>query len=89
MLFFVGRVQQIEACKGDNVDAEPEIHFAVSGVSPPVRRTTLWHMVNTALVWRSPTCSKAGAWSITCPCHGKVCLLVCLLPLLANWTKFT
>ena len=79
----------IEICKGDNVDAESEIHFAMSGVAPPVRSTTLWHLVNSAPAWRSPRCSKARAWSITCPCDCKVCLLVCLLSLLANWTKFT
>ena len=89
MLFLVGSVHQIEVCKGDNVDAESEMHFAMSGVAPPVRPTTLWHLVNTAPPWRSPRCSKAGAWSITCPCDCKVCLLVCLLCLLANWTKFT
>ena len=83
MLFFVGSVHQIEICNGDNVDAESKIHFAMSRVAPPVRPTTLWHLVNTALAWRSPGCSKAGAWSITCPCDRKVCLLVCLLRLLA------
>ena len=35
ILFFVGSVHQIEICKGDNVDAESEIHFAMSGVAPP------------------------------------------------------
>ena len=50
MLFFVGSVHQIEICKGDNVDAESEIHFAMSGVAPPVRPTTLWHLVNIAPV---------------------------------------
>ena len=64
-LFFVGSVHQIEVGKGDNVDAESEIHFAMSGVAPPVRPTTLWHLVNTAPACRSPKCSKAGAWSIT------------------------
>ena len=47
-LFFVGNVHQIEICKGDNVDADSEIHFAISGVAPPVRPTTLWHLLNTA-----------------------------------------
>ena len=28
-------MHQIEICKGDNVDAELEIHFAMSGVAPP------------------------------------------------------
>ena len=88
MLFFVGSVHQVEVCKGDNVDTESEIHFAMSGVAPPGRPTRLRHVVNTAPAWRSPRCSKAGAWSITCPCDCKVCLLVCLLCLLANWTKF-
>ena len=88
MLFFVGSVHQIKNCKGDNVVAESEIHFAISGVAPPVQPTTLWHMLNTAPAWRSPKCTKAGAWSITCPYDCKVCLLVCLLPLLPNWTKF-
>ena len=31
MLFFVGSVHQLEVCKGDNADAESEIHFAMSG----------------------------------------------------------
>ena len=84
MLFFVGSVHQVKVCKEDNVDAEPEIHFAMSGVAPPVRPTTLWHVANTAAAGRSARCSKAGAWSITCPCDCKVCLLVCLLCLLAN-----
>ena len=88
-LFFVGNVHHIEIFKGDNVDAESEIHFAISGVAPPVRPTTLWHLLNTAPAWRLPKCSKAKAWSITCPCDCKVCLLVCLLPLLSNWTEFT
>ena len=35
MLLFVGSVPQIEICKGDNVDAESEIHFAMLGVAPP------------------------------------------------------
>ena len=89
MLFFVGSVHQIEVCKVDNVDAESDIHFAMSGVAAPVRPTTLWHLFNTAPTWRSPRCSKAGAWSITCPCDCKVCLLACLVSLLANWTTFT
>ena len=89
MLFFVGSVHQLEVCKGDNVDADSEIDFAMSGVAPPGWLTTLWHLANTAPAWRLPRCSKAGAWSITYPCDCKVCLLVCLLCLLANWTKFT
>ena len=89
MLFFVGSVHQLEVCKGDNVDAESEIHFAMTGIAPPERPTTLWHLVNTVPAWRSPKCAKTGACSITCPCECKVCLLVCLLCLLANWTKFT
>ena len=91
MLFFVGILHQMEICKGDNVDAESEIHFAMSGVAPPppVRPTTLRHLLNTAPAWRSPKCTKDRAWSITCPCDCKVCLLVCLLLLLPNWTKFT
>ena len=87
MLFFVGSVHQLEVAKGGDVDAESEIHFALSGIAPPGRPTTLWHLVNTA--WRSPKCARTGAWSITCPCDCKVCLLVCLLCVLANWTKFT
>ena len=35
MLFFVGSVHQLEVCKGDNVDAESEIHFAMTGIAPP------------------------------------------------------
>ena len=89
ILFFVGSVHLIKICKGDNVDAESEIHFAMSGVAPPVRPTTLWHLLDTALGWRSPKCTKAGAWSITCPSDCKVYLLVCLPPTLPNWTKFT
>ena len=71
------------------MDAKSEIHFAMSGVPTPVQPNMLWHLVNTAPAWRSPRCSKAGAWSITCPCDSKVCLLVCLPSLLPNWTKFT
>ena len=89
MLFFMGSVDQIEVCKGDNADAESEIHFAMTSIAPPERRTTLWHLANTAPAWRSPKCAKTGAWSITCPCECKVCLLVCLLCLVENWTKFT
>ena len=89
MLFFVGNVHQLEVCKGDNADAESEIHFAMTGIAPPERPTTLWHLANTAPAWRSPKCTKSGAWSITCPCECKVCLLGCLLCLLANWTNFT
>ena len=89
LLFFVGSVHQIEVFKGGYVDAESELHFSMSDVAPPVRLTTLWHLVNTAPAWRSPKCSKTGAWSITWPCDCKLCLLVCLLCLLANWTKFT
>ena len=88
ILFFVGNVHQIGIGKGDNVDVESEIHFAMWGVSPPVRPTALWHLLNTAPAWRLPKCSKAAAWSITCPYDCKVCLLVCLLPSLPNWTKF-
>ena len=89
MLFFVGSVHMLEVCRGDNADAELEIHFAVTGIAPPERPTTLWHLANTAPAWRSPKCAKTGAWSITSPCECKVSLLVCLLCLLANWTKFT
>ena len=80
MLFLVGSVHQLEVCKGDNVDAESEIHFAMTGIAPPERRTTLWHLVNTVPAWRSPKCAKTGAWSITCPCECKMCLLrVCFV----------
>ena len=89
VLFFVGNVHHIEICKGDNGDAETEIHFVTIGVAPLLRPTTLWHLLNTAPAWGLPKCSRAGAWSITCPCDCKVCLLVCLLPLLPNSTKFT
>ena len=41
MLFLVGSVQQLEVCKGDNADAESEIHFAMSSVAPPGRPTIL------------------------------------------------
>ena len=88
-LFFVGSVHQLEVCEGDNVDAESEIHFAMTGIAPPERPTTPWHLVNTVPTWRLPKCAKTGAWSITCPRECKVCLLVCLLCLLANGTKFT
>ena len=88
-ILFVGSVHQIEIFNGDNVDAESEIQFAMLGVAPPVRLTTPWYLLNTAPAWRSPKCSKVGAWSITCPCDCKVCLLVCLLSLLPNWTKLT
>ena len=89
MLFFVGSVHPLEVCKGDNADAESEIHFAMTGIAPPERPTTLWHLAHTAPAWRSPKCAKTGAWSITCPRECKVCLLMCLLGLLANWTEFT
>ena len=79
MLFFVGSVHQLEVAKGGDVDAESEIHFALSGIAPPGRPSTLWHLVNTVPAWRSPNCARTGAWSITCPCECKVCLLVCLL----------
>ena len=79
MLFFVGSVHQPEVCKGDNADAESEIHFAMTGIALPGRPTTLWHLANTAPAWRSPKCAKYRAWAITCPCECKVCLLVCLL----------
>ena len=84
MLFFVGSVHQLEVTKGGDVDAESEIHFALSGIAPPGRPTTLWHLVNTVPAWRSPKCARTGAWSITYPCECKVCLLVCLLCVLAN-----
>ena len=50
VLFFVGDVHQIEITKGDNVNAELEIQFDISGIAPPVRPTTLWHLLNTAQV---------------------------------------
>ena len=89
MLFFVGSVHQIEVCKGDNAHAESEIHFAMTGIAPPERPTTIWHPANTAPAWRSPKCAKSGAWAITCPCDCKVCFLVCLLCFVEKWTKFT
>ena len=89
MLFSVGSVHQLEVCKGHNVDAESEINFALSGIAPSSRPTMLSHLVNTVPAWRSPKCARTGAWSITCPCECKVCLYVCLLCVLANWTKFT
>ena len=79
MLFFVGSVHELEVCKGDNADAELEIHFAMTGIAPPERPTTLWHVANTAPAWWLSKCAKSGAWAITCPCECKVCLLVCLL----------
>ena len=88
ILFFAGNVHQMEICKGDNVDADSEIHFAMSGVAPPVRPTKLGHLLNAARAWRSPKCTKAGAWSITCLCDCKVCLLVFLPRALPNWMKF-
>ena len=39
VLFFVEGMHQIEITKGDSVDAESEIHFAISLVAPPVRPT--------------------------------------------------
>ena len=81
MLFFVGSVHQLEVYKGDNVDAESKIHFALSGIAPPGRRTTLWHLVNTVPAWRSPKCAKTGAWSIT-HAHASArcaCLCVCFV----------
>ena len=41
MLFFVGSVHQLEVCKGDNADAESEIHFAMTGIALPEQPTTL------------------------------------------------
>ena len=38
MLFFVGSVHQLEVAKGGDVDAESEIHFALSGIAPRVGR---------------------------------------------------
>ena len=58
----MGSVHQIKICKGDNVDAESEIQFAMLGVAHPVRTTTLSHLFNTAPAWRSPRCTKAPAW---------------------------
>ena len=86
---FVGSVVQMEVCKGHNADAESEIHFAMTGIGPPERPTTLWHLANTAPAWRSPKCAKSRACAIPCPCECKVCFLVCLLCLVDNWTKFT
>ena len=65
VLFFVGDAQQIEITKEDNVNAESEIRFAISGVAPPGRPTMLWHMLNTAPAWRPPKCTNARAWSMT------------------------
>ena len=42
---------------------------------PPVQPTTLWHPRNTAAAWQSPRCTRAGAWSIRCPCDCEVCPL--------------
>ena len=89
MLFFMGSVHQLEVCKGDNADAESEIDFAMTGIAPPERLSTLWHLVNMVPAWGPPKWAKTGACSIICPWECKVCLLVCLLCLLANWTKFT
>ena len=58
---------------------------------PPGAANRAVDLLNTAAAWRPPKCSKAGAWSITCPCDCKVCPLcisVCLLALLTNWAKF-
>ena len=45
-------MHQLEVAKGGDVDAESEIHFALSGIAPPGRPTTLWHLVNTVPAWR-------------------------------------
>ena len=80
ILFFVGNVHEMEICKGDNVDADSEIHFAMSGVAPQVRPTTMWHLLNRAPAWLPPKCTKLG--------HGQshvhviarcACLCGCLL----------
>ena len=51
MLFFVRSVHQLEVCKGNNVDAESEIHFAMTGISSPEQPTTVPHLVNTVPAW--------------------------------------
>ena len=80
MPFFVGSAHQLEVCKGGNVDAESEIHFAISGIAPPGRRTTLWHLVNTVPAWRSPKCARPGHGAS--PAHASArcaCLCVCFV----------
>ena len=80
MLFFVGSVHQVEVCKGDNADAELEINFAMTGIPPKERPTTLWHLADTAPAWRSPKCAKTGAWSISSHVSARcACLCVCFV----------
>ena len=89
VLVFVGSMNHIEIYKGNNVDAELEIHSPCQALPPPVRPTTLWHLLSTAPAWRLPRCSKARAWSLTCPCYCKVYWVLCFLALLPDWTKCT
>ena len=55
----MGLVHRFEICKGDYVDAESKIHFAIRAAAPPpppVRPTTPWHLLRTAPSWRPPNC---------------------------------
>ena len=82
MLFFVGSVHQLEVAKGGDVDAESEIHFALSGIAPPGRPTTLWHLVSTVPAWRGGCPSARGPGHGASPAHASArcaCLCVCFV----------
>ena len=81
----------MEITKGDNVHAESEIHFAIYGVGPPGAADHALAPGQHCPSVAAHHVHKGWAWSITCPCDCKVCPLcisVCLLALLTNWTKF-
>ena len=75
VLFFAFVVHELEVTKDGNVDDGENIDFSISAVASLFRPTTLWHLGNTAPGWRSPKCTRAGAWSICRPCDGKLCPL--------------
>ena len=80
MLFFVGSVHQIEVCKGDNAHAESEIHFAMTGIAPRERLTTLWHLANTGHHGGRPSARRPGHGQSQAHVSARcACLYVCFV----------
>ena len=89
VLFLWGRCTRSRSARGTTSMRNPRSTSPSGALPPAVRPTTLWHLLSTNRAWRLLRCSKAGAWSLICPCDCKACLLVWLLALLPNWTKLT
>ena len=94
--FFAGIVHELEVTKEGYVDAEEEIHFAISGFAPPPPPPAPSGPPHCGTWGTPPQRGTAPMHArrgpiISCPFDCNVCPLcisVCLLAFSTNWTKF-